>query len=192
MSPAPKGVKITGQYGVAPALVDVQHDPAQLRAALPQSLHQSAGGGAEAPCGHDTGHGVAGMQRPAAEYMPHYPAPALFVIGRNGVFIHEFHDRSGDLLTELVLQKAFVYGDELMAALPEKAVCGRSFALRHGENGLVAVALRFFAAENFGGSDALLSDMGKGVVHPAQLEVQLLIIAHMAEIAAAALAEIGA
>ena len=124
--------------------------------------------------------------------MPHHPAPALFVIGRNGVFIHEFHNRGGDLLTQLVLQKAFVDGDELMAALPEKAVCGRPIGLGHGENGLVAVALRLFAAENFRGPDALLSDMGKGVVHSAQLEIQLLLIAHMAEIAAAAFAEIRA
>ena len=78
-----------------------------------------------------------------------------------------------------------------MAPFPVKAIGGLPVYLRHGKNGLVAVVRGLRAAQDLRCLHALLTDMLQRGVDPIQLEAQLLFIAHMPGVAAAALAGTG-
>ena len=78
-----------------------------------------------------------------------------------------------------------------MAPLPVKAKGGLPLCLRHGEDGLVAVVGGLVAPQDLRRLQALLTDVLQRGVDPLQLETQLLFIAHMPGVAAAALAGTG-
>ena len=123
--------------------------------------------------------------------MAHGAPAGLLFIGGDATAVEKVRHGSGAALGQRILDQAAVQGNQLMAPLSVKAVGGLAFHRGHGKDPLVSVLLQLGAAQNLPGLQLLLADMAQGVVHPAELEAQLLLITHVPAVTAAAFAEPG-
>ena len=118
---APERVEVACKNGVSPRLVDVQNDPAQLRAGGSQRLRKRLRQRPEAARRDDADNRVAPVHGLAAEHMAHDAFARLLVIGGNAVLAHKVRDGSRGADAQLGLDQTVPDGDQLVAALPEEA-----------------------------------------------------------------------
>ena len=116
---------------------------------------------------------------------------AFFVVGGNARFAHKAAQSGGAAHRKLRLYQAIRSGNYLMASLAEKAGNNAAFAAANGIYCLVSIALAVFvvSTEDLISTKIHPRNAGKGIVYARELKAQLLIIAHMLKITAAAFAE---
>ena len=94
-------------------------------------------------------------------------------------------------MRQFILYQTAVNRDDLVAAFPVKAGDCRAVERSHRKDALVAVCICSLAADDIRRKGILLSDAPQGVIDLVQLKAQLLLIAHVAAVAAAAFAVAG-
>lgn len=120
------------------------------------------------------------------------PCVRLFIVCRDAVRLHPREHGALEALGAVRLELAAVRRDDLVRPRAEKARDRRALARADGKLHLVAVAVEPVRAGDGQLRERDAADARKGVEHAPALEGKLLLVVHVPEIAAAALAEIRA
>ena len=120
------------------------------------------------------------------------PGVRLFIVCRDAVRLHPREDGALEALGAVRLELAAVRRNDLVRPRAEKARDRRALARADGKLHLVAVAVERVRAGDGQLRERDAADARKGVEHAPALEGKLLLVVHVAEIAAAALTEIRA
>ena len=183
----PQGAVGVPQNHVVVLLVHPQHHPGQAGLRVPQGAHQL-----RLP-GHPPAVDQQAAQAPprpvgAHIHVAHQAGLGPLVVGGDGVLGHPVLHGRAQAARRLALEQAVGHVDHLVAAGPVEA----DGPLGHGELGLVAVALRPGRPQHGGQVNLRPAQAAQGVGYLDALGLQLLGVAHVPQLAAAAPGEVGA
>ena len=185
---APDGAVFIPQYDIALFRVGVQHHAHRSGRRRLDERRQLRLPGELFAVGNDAAQALALFIHPDVNMADETLAGAL-VVRRNLIFFHPVSHGLGRLVGDLRLDEAAIDGDNPVRPGLEKADGAVS---SHGVLALIAVVRRVLGPYDLLYLEVGAAQAGQGVLHPLTLGPQLLRIAHMLEVAAAALAEIGA
>ena len=183
----PEGAVLVPQDDVALFCIRVQHHAHGPGRRRPDEGRQLRLPGQLLAIGHHAAKALALPVHPDVE-VPHQTLAGALVIGGNFIPPHPVPHGLGRFVGDLRLDEAAVHSHHLVAAGLVKAD-GASGA--HGVLALVAVVGGVLGPQNLLHLEVRAPQAGQGVLDPLALGPQLLRVAHVLEVTAAALAEIG-
>ena len=184
---APQRVVLGAQNHVGSPGVHRQNHPHQGGNGRSQRRHQFVGMGQFFPVDNEAAQhfpGLVGAQIQVA----HQPLPRLFLVGGDAVLFHPVCHHLAAQAVHLGLEVTVGNVNDLVGA---GAVVADAVPA-HRKLYLIAVALGVFCPVNGGHRQVQTAQAVEGVLHPLALGVQFLLIGHVAELTASALAVVGA
>ena len=185
--PPKRAVGVT-QNRVAPPGIAAQHNPHCLRQGLAQHRHPFLFMGQPVAVDQQADKGLSFTVGAHIE-MAQQAFSGGFLIAGNVIAADISPQGVGRCIGRFLLNKTFVNGNYLMGACPVKA--HRSLR-RHRINRLIAIAQPVLRAQNFLHTHLAAADACQCILYAPALGIELLLVAHVAEVAAAAPAVVGA